>query len=160
MFTRYELFSDEVALRSHTATVGRASQFSHAATSSSDYTTADIQSTANVPRKYQAKRQRMNTLRNNGGEGGPHRRQEWYESQRDSKPQKRPNLIQYESTSKLMSQPMNTPNLKPTRAPKSLAAALLLAVVLAASPATHAAPQHTTAIQPDDTAPHRPRLIL
>jgi hypothetical protein len=94
------------------------------------------------------------------GEGGPHRRQEWYESQRDSKPQKRPNLIQYESTSKLMSQPMNTPNLKPTRAPKSLAAALLLAVVLAASPATHAAPQHTTAIQPDDTAPHRTRLIL
>src|SRR6202789_4105654 len=93
------------------------------------------------------------------GEGGPHRRQEWYESQRDSKPQKRPNLIQYESTSKLMSQPMNTPNLKPTRAPKSLAAALL-AVVLAASPATHAAPQHTTAIQPDDTAPHRTRLIL
>src|SRR6202453_4933890 len=93
------------------------------------------------------------------GEGGPHRRQDWYESQRDSKPQKRPNLIQYESTSKLMSQPMNTPNLKPTRAPKSLAAALL-AVVLATSPATHAAPQHTTAIQPDDTAPHRTRLIL
>jgi hypothetical protein len=57
-----------------------------------------------------------------------------------------------------MSQPMNAPN----RIPKSFALALLLAATFlwVTSLASHAAPQHTTALQPDATAPHRTRLIL
>jgi hypothetical protein len=57
-----------------------------------------------------------------------------------------------------MSQPMNAP--KPI--PKNLATALLLAFALLwmAPNTSHAAPQHTTALQPDATAPHRTRLIL
>jgi hypothetical protein len=44
---------------------------------------------------------------------------------------------------------------------KSLPATLLLASFLWMTPiATHAASQHTTALQPTDTAPHRTRLIL
>jgi hypothetical protein len=50
----------------------------------------------------------------------------------------------------------------PHRIPKSLPAALLLgaAFVWMAPIASHAAPQHTTALQPTDTTPHRTRLIL
>jgi hypothetical protein len=45
--------------------------------------------------------------------------------------------------------------------PKSLPATLLLASFLWLAPiAAHAASQHTTALQPNDTAPHRTRLIL
>jgi hypothetical protein len=61
-----------------------------------------------------------------------------------------------EGTSKLMNQPMNAPG----HIPKNLPAALLLALALTAAPAIHAAPQHTTALQPANTAPHRTRLIL
>ena len=43
---------------------------------------------------------------------------------------------------------------------KSFAGALLLAGCLFAPSSSHAAPQHTTALQPTDTAPHRTRLIL
>jgi hypothetical protein len=55
-----------------------------------------------------------------------------------------------------MNQPMNAPG----HIPKNLPAALLLAIALTAAPAIHAAPQHTTALQPTNTAPHRTRLIL
>jgi hypothetical protein len=61
-----------------------------------------------------------------------------------------------EGTSKLMNQPMNAPG----HIPKNLPAALLLALALTAAPAIHAAPQHTTALQPANTAPRRTRLIL
>jgi hypothetical protein len=43
---------------------------------------------------------------------------------------------------------------------KSFAGALLLAGCLFVPSSVHAAPQHTTALQPADTAPHRIRLIL
>jgi hypothetical protein len=46
---------------------------------------------------------------------------------------------------------------KPTGLLTSL---LLTASLAAAAPAIHASPQHTTALQPDTTAPHRTRLIL
>src|SRR3984957_11461526 len=61
-----------------------------------------------------------------------------------------------EGTSKLMNQPMNAPG----HIPKNLPAALLLALALTAAPAIHAAPQHTPAPQPANTAPRRTRLIL
>jgi hypothetical protein len=50
----------------------------------------------------------------------------------------------------------------PHPSPKNLATALLLAVALLwmAPIESQAAPQHTTALQPDATAPHRTRLIL
>jgi hypothetical protein len=48
----------------------------------------------------------------------------------------------------------------PLHIPRNLPAALLLAIALTAAPASHAAPQHTTALQPDATTPHRTRLIL
>ena len=44
--------------------------------------------------------------------------------------------------------------------PKNPAAALLLAGCLLAPTLVHASPQHTTALQPDATPPHRTRLIL
>jgi hypothetical protein len=65
-------------------------------------------------------------------------------------------VIQKKGTSKLMSQLMNALG----HIPKNLPAALLLAIALTAAPAIHAAPQHTTALQPNNTAPHRTRLIL
>ena len=43
---------------------------------------------------------------------------------------------------------------------KTLAGALLLIGCLLTPSPVHAAPQHTTALQPTDTAPHRTRLIL
>jgi hypothetical protein len=51
---------------------------------------------------------------------------------------------------------------EPLHLPKNLPAALLLAAafVCLAPIATHAAPQHTVALQPGATAPHRTRLIL
>ncbi|WP_158945776.1 hypothetical protein [Granulicella sp. S190] len=39
-------------------------------------------------------------------------------------------------------------------------AATLLAATISAPPYLHAVPQHTTALQPDNSAPHRTRLIL
>jgi hypothetical protein len=69
---------------------------------------------------------------------------------------KHPKVDPEEATSKLMNQPMNPPG----HIPKNLPAALLLALALTAAPAIHAAPQHTTALQPANTAPHRTRLIL
>src|ERR1700735_2210485 len=61
-----------------------------------------------------------------------------------------------EATSKLMNQPMNATY----RHSKNLRATFLLPLALATAPAIHAAPQHTPALQPADTAPHRTRLIL
>jgi hypothetical protein len=57
-----------------------------------------------------------------------------------------------------MSQPMNDP----FHISKNLPALLLLAVTFVgvAPTASHATPQHTTALQPDDATPHRTRLIL
>jgi hypothetical protein len=43
---------------------------------------------------------------------------------------------------------------------RSVTALLLATSLAAASPKLHAAPQHTTALQPDSTAPHRIHLIL
>ena len=60
---------------------------------------------------------------------------------------------------------IQTQRVAPMMKPRSLSAAylpvLLLIVAFAAMPPlSQAAPQHATALQPDDTAPHRTRLIL
>ena len=60
---------------------------------------------------------------------------------------------------------IQTKRVAPMKKPRSLSAAsipvLLLIVAFAAiPPLSQAAPQHATALQPDDTAPHRTRLIL
>jgi hypothetical protein len=43
---------------------------------------------------------------------------------------------------------------------ESVSTSVLSAVLLLITPPSHALPQHTTAIQPSDTTPHRTRLIL
>jgi hypothetical protein len=59
---------------------------------------------------------------------------------------------------------MNPSNAIPARSLSNSVAALTLrlglVLALTAAPAIHAAPQHTTALQPDATAPHRTRLFL
>src|SRR5271163_4902455 len=65
---------------------------------------------------------------------------------------------QFESIcSKLLSHTMKRPHHVPSVSPCAL---LLVAVLSAVCPVTCAALQHTTALQPADTTPHRTRLFL
>ena len=58
------------------------------------------------------------------------------------------------STSKLWIHKMDHPHRN------SKLAAILLAATISAPQSLHALPQHSTALQPDNSAPHRTRLIL